>query len=324
MATYLARLRSPFIISKTATQTSGSADITITIDNDVKYIISKNTISDVVSFEVSELIRDYLDITWDGVFPYSSNTKNTLLVNATIKIEFYVGTKVQRATSPSSPNETITDDLYGFDAYSEFKEGVNKQITSGQLLQTNTVMYLPETGDAYIPYEKNNTNNVAEIDYVTVSSSDTAKIVGGISIAIERICEPIFDILKVVFINKFGALQEFYFNKKNIQSLNVTQESYRSTLLSNNTYSTLDHQKYQYNKQASQRITVNTGYVEEGQFEPIKQMMLSELVWMEIGSIVYPVNIVSNSLEKKTKTNDRLVNYTLDLEFAYDVINNVR
>lgn len=322
MAVYRPRLRSPFFINKTASSTSGSADMTITINSVDQYVVSKNTTSDAVSFEVSELIRDYLDITWDGLFPYSSTTKNSLTIYAQIKIEFYVGTKAQRALNPSTPRQTITDDIYGFDAYSEFKEGINKQISSGQLLQTNTVMYLPETGNSYIPYEVSN-----GVTYYTVADTVTdgsTVPVAGINITIKRICEPIFDILKVVFVNKYGALQEFYFNKKNIQSLNVKDESYKSTLLANNTYSTLDHQKYKYNKQASNKITVNTGYVDEGQFEPIKEMMLSELVWMQIGSIVYPVNVVSNSLEKKTKTNDKLVNYSLDLEFAYDVINNVR
>ncbi len=69
---------------------------------------------------------------------------------------------------------------------------------------------------------------------------------------------------------------------------------------------------------------MNTGYVDEGQFEPIKQIMLSELMWAEIGVAVYPINVITSSLEKKTRTNDRLVNYSLDFEFAYDMINNVR
>jgi len=69
---------------------------------------------------------------------------------------------------------------------------------------------------------------------------------------------------------------------------------------------------------------MNTGYVDEGQFEPIKQIMLSELVWVQIGSVVSPINVVTNSLEKKTQINNKLVNYSLDFEFAYDILNNVR
>jgi hypothetical protein len=322
MATYLARLRSPFFIDETSTATSGSADLTITINSATQYVISKDTASDRVIFEVSELIRDFLDITWDGVFPYSSNTTDSLVKYAQIKIEFFAGNKATRALTPQSATQTITHDLYGFDAYSEFKEGSNKQLSSGQLLQSNTTMYLPETGDAYVPSESSN-----GITYTTIPDTvldGQSQTIAGITVNVKRICEPIYNIIKVIFVNKFGALQEYYFNKKNIQSLNVTKESYKSTLISGQTYNTFDHQKYQYNKQGSERITMNTGYVDEGQFEPIKQIMLSELIWAEIGVAVYPINVITSSLEKKTRTNDRLVNYSLDFEFAYDMINNVR
>jgi len=322
MATYLARLRSPFFIDETSTATSGSADLTITINSATQYVISKDTASDRVIFEVSELIRDFLDITWDGVFPYSSTTTDSLVKYAQIKIEFFAGNKATRALTPQSATQTITHDLYGFDAYSEFKEGSNKQLSSGQLLQSNTTMYLPETGDAYVPSESSN-----GITYTTIPDTvldGQSQLIAGITVNVKRICEPIYNIIKVIFVNKFGALQEYYFNKKNIQSLNVTKESYKSTLISGQTYNTFDHQKYQYNKQGSERITMNTGYVDEGQFEPIKQIMLSELIWAEIGVAVYPINVITSSLEKKTRTNDRLVNYSLDFEFAYDMINNVR
>ena len=202
---------------------------------------------------------------------------------------------------------------------SEFLEGANHQLSSSQLLQSATTMYLPETGDAYIPVESSN-----GVTYSTVSASDTSVTVGGITITIERICEPVFDIVKVVFMNKFGALQEFHFNKKHTIGFNSTQENYESMLIEANTYSVTKHQKYVYNKQGNETLQLNTGYIDQGQFETIKQLMLSEQVWAKIQSTVYPVNVVTSSLTKKTKVNDKLVNYSLELEFAYDVVNSVR
>ena len=326
MATYLARLRSPFFIDQTSSTTAASADLTITIGGVDRYVISKDTTSNRITFEVSELIRDYLNPTWDGVFPYSATTISSQTVTTTIKVEFYTNNKATRAAnsaagSPDSPigSETVTHTLYGFDAYSEFLEGANHQLSSSQLLQSATTMYLPETGDAYIPVESSN-----GVSYSTVSASDTSVTVGGITIAIERLCEPVFDIVKVVFMNKFGALQEFHFNKKHTIGFNSTQENYESMLIEANTYSVTKHQKYVYNKQAKEILQLNTGYVDQGQFETIKQLMLSEQVWAKIQSTVYPVNVITSSLTKKTKVNDKLVNYSLDFEFAYDVVNSVR
>jgi hypothetical protein len=329
MANYLARLRSPFFINETSSAASGSADLIIQINGVDVYVISKNTVSNSVSFEVSELIRDYLNPTWDGVFPYSTATNNSFTVTAVITVKFYTNTKAARAVNtqagnPDTPSQTLSaHNLYGFDAYSEFMEGVNHQILSGQMLQSSTDMYLPDSTAAYIPIESSN-----GVSYFTVATSvaDGAVVtpVSGINVTIHRICEPIYQYIKVVFVNKFGGLQMFYFNKKNVISLNVTQENYDSMLMSANTYSNTNHQKYVYNKQGSERITLNTGYVDEGQYETMKQLLLSEQVWAEIDNTVYPINIMSNSLTKKTKVNDKLVNYSVEAGFAYDVVNSVR
>ena len=146
MANYLSRLRTPFFINQTSTVTSGSADLTITINSVDVYVISKNTTSDSISFEVSELIRDYLNPTWDGVFPYSSTTNDSFVVSASIKIEFYLNTKATRATNAQAGStdtpisgQTVNHTMYGFDAYSEFLEGVNHELNYGQLLQTATI-----------------------------------------------------------------------------------------------------------------------------------------------------------------------------------------
>ena len=337
MANYLARLRSPFFIEETSTAaTVGSADVTITINSVVVYVLSKDTISKKVTIEVAELIRDYVDTKWDGVFPYSATVLASLTILAAIKVEFYVNNKKVRATNAlagaaDSPigGQTVNHNIYGFDAYSEYLEGVNHQLSYGQLLQSATTMYLPETGNAYIPKIINTANPVpaASVEYVTVAPTDTVKTIGGIQVNIVRICEPIYDIIRVVFMNKFGALQEFSFNKKNVLSLETVQENYESMLmgsqldyLSNN----LPHQKYVYNKQGRETLQLNTGYVDEGQFETIKQLMLSEKVWAQIDSTVYPVNINTSSLTKKTKINDKLVNYSLDFTFAFDIVNSVR
>ena len=276
------------------------------------------------------MIRDYLNPTWDGVFPYSSTTNDSFVVSASIKIEFYLNTKATRATNAQAGStdtpisgQTVLHTIYGFDSYSEFMEGVNHQLSSGQMLQSATDMYLPDSTIAYIPIEASN-----GVSYFTVAANvadgTVVTPVVGINVTIHRICEPVYQYIKVVFVNKFGGLQMFYFNKKNILSLNVTQENYDSMLMSANTYSNTNHQKYVYNKQGSEQITLNTGYVDQGQFETIKQLMLSEQVWAEIGTTIYPVNVITNSLTKKTKVNDKLVNYSINVGFAYDVINSVR
>jgi hypothetical protein len=51
---------------------------------------------------------------------------------------------------------------------------------------------------------------------------------------------------------------------------------------------------------------------------------MSESVWIDDGTNVYPVNVSTQSLQIKKNINTKLISYTLDFIFAYDKIQNVR
>ena len=60
--------------------------------------------------------------------------------------------------------------------------------------------------------------------------------------------------------------------------------------------------------------------------ETFKQLLLSEEVWLKApnGQIPLAVNIASSEFNYKTKLNDKLINYTIEAEYASSTINNVR
>ena len=53
-------------------------------------------------------------------------------------------------------------------------------------------------------------------------------------------------------------------------------------------------------------------------------MSLSDKIWIKYNEKTLPVRLTSSSLSFKTKLDDKLINYTIELEFAFDKINNVR
>ena len=62
--------------------------------------------------------------------------------------------------------------------------------------------------------------------------------------------------------------------------------------------------------------------------EVIKQLMMSEYVWLtrttDTESKIYPVIPTTNSLTFKTSLNDKMVEYTIDFDYAFDKIQNIR
>ena len=56
----------------------------------------------------------------------------------------------------------------------------------------------------------------------------------------------------------------------------------------------------------------------------MQELLQSEQVWMEVYGVVTPMNVTDSNLTFKTSLNDKLVDYKLELEFAFDSINNIR
>jgi len=340
---------------------------------DPQYTISKNSAvgNNYVVFEIAELVRDYLDIEFDG--DYDSQT---IWVEADVDITYsnmVVGTQ--------------NFDYIAFDGYGYFEDGINPEL-SRTYLQSNNTIYRLDDQNVRVPVFTEDTNSITyfyrgvekrtdliststntngQIDYITVSGSDNTDTYqqrvladGGtleltecldafldtIDIGlvdelyinsdsgtqiIKIITEPCskFEPYKVTFVNKFGALQDLWFTLKSTESLTTTGETYKANIVDFHllTYATYKPQVAQYNKLGKESITLNTNYLSEEYNEVIKQLMMSEQVWITKLTDTEEVLAVipkTQSVTYKTSINDRLVQYTIDFDYAFDKINTVR
>ena len=148
-------------------------------------------------------------------------------------------------------------------------------------------------------------------------------------INVETLQECKYEPKKVTFVNKFGALQDMYFFKKSVEKMNVKKESYKSNILnSSNGYSSSNHVYRDFNVVGKESITLSSGFLSEEYNEVFKQMMLSEKVWVtnitEAGEQVLPINVKTSNINYKTSLNDRLVEYTIEFDKSFNVINDIR
>ena len=137
-------------------------------------------------------------------------------------------------------------------------------------------------------------------------------------VTIEKVCEPKYTINTIEFINRYGAWEHIHFFKASQDSFNTTSEQYRKSLgtssTSGYTYDSTDEMYKQYNTNGKTRTTLNTGWVAEDYKETIKDLMMSERVMMN-GS---PVSVVSTSTNLQKSVNDKTINYTIEVEEAFD------
>ena len=121
------------------------------------------------------------------------------------------------------------------------------------------------------------------------------------------------------FVNKYGAWQREFFFKASNDTFSVENTEYNLLQTNSYNYNTLEGQRKVFNANGKKSIKVNTGWVAETWSEVLKQIMLSEQILIDNK----PAKINTKSTELFKHINTKQINYSLDFEFAYDVINSV-
>lgn len=147
------------------------------------------------------------------------------------------------------------------------------------------------------------------------------------TINVTRTIECRYPINKLSFVNKYGAIQDLFLFKKSEKQLNVSDTTFKRNLLAEAdfNYDTTEHQKRTILKQGNKSITLNSGYINECLNPAFEELFLSEQVWLTDNTDnIRPVYLQDKSFKYKTHLNEKLINYTLLFEFAFDQINNIR
>jgi len=375
------------------------AKLTPPTSSELRYTVDKTPLgsNNYVVFEISELVRDYLDIEFDGDY-----TSHAVWVRPDFTITTTGGTE--------NPTEV---DYIALDGYTYFEDGVQSADspldTVGALISNKTIFRLDDS-NVSIPVYTGDTNSVAfyyqgalkrtetiststntngQIEYISVAGENTddsenvnaatyeERVLGDGGVFEDSVCLQNFldtidiglvdevwvnydtgttftgasntstddtktDIIKiktadcsrytpikVTFVNKYGALQDLWFRLKSTETTDVRGESYKRSVFNEGTlsYNTYQHQKQSFQVNGSDRITMNTGYLNDDHNAVMEELMLSEQVWMTKltdEELVLPISPRTKSITYKTSLNDRLANYTVEFDMAFDKINNIR
>ena len=115
------------------------------------YTITKNKIptQSKILFEVGELIKDYIDVTFDGDYA---------TIDQTAWVEWTITKTLSDATE-----EITTGSGLGLNGYGYFEDLINPQLSYG-VLQSNTIMYVKTGDQPFIPMFAGG-NGIFKVDY---------------------------------------------------------------------------------------------------------------------------------------------------------------
>jgi len=356
---------------------------------DLKYTIQKAELggNNYVVFEISQLVRDYIETKYDGEYD-----SYTVWVNPVVTAFESDGSTI------SSPTVTPSDYASQFiatDGYGYFEEGINPDFDEGLMMSEGTI-YRVNDRSVNIPVSTETANSVSFllngetiysklIDYADPANPTTSETIqyvasddnseadnyqervledGGIFedntllgeffngadvglidevyinytdgtetktkvLKVKTFDCSKYEPIRVTFVNKYGALQDLYFTRRSNESINIESSDYKASVLDfgNFSYDTSEHQMRTLNLMGKESITLNTDYIDESCNEHIKQLMLSEQVWMTRltdEEKIVPLKVKTQSLQMKKRVNDKVIQYTMEFDVAADKINNIR
>ena len=120
------------------------------------------------------------------------------------------------------------------------------------------------------------------------------------------------------FINRYGGWEFLYFFKAQKVSINTTSTDFKLSPQSYQ-YNATKPQLKSFNTNGKKSIKLNTGWVEENYSDLIQDLMLSETVLLDF----VPVQVKTQSSDLKTYLQNKNINYEIEFEYAFDLINNV-
>jgi len=284
--------------------------------------------------DISQLINDYID--------FEPNGNNQRWVKTTV---VYTTTDEDDLDIPQLASTNLMLQGYGYGL-----DGENAQPPTNKILITGNEFKSYRNGYFNFPFiiSESDTVSVTVKSYPDLNIDDTytylpttnnANLVKNILVDLslslgDEVVEIIYnDVvttllvtdecrytpIDIAFQNKEGALQFITFFKAKTESLNVTSEEFQA-----DRGQAIEgyHQMVAFNVNGNSKFKMNTGFVDESMNETMKQLFLSERVWQFDGINYIPLKIGSKTLEYKTRMKDRLINYEVEFEYAFNEINN--
>ena len=296
-----------------------------------------------VNYNISPYIREYISFTTEPqVYNTLGNTTSAQFANVTVKL--YLAGVLQSTTTYA-----------GLDGYGYYEDDYNPTLSTSLLTEGTYYYYYDSTGaisdtnkrPGHITIDATSTWSVRYTDLVngattTTSLSTTmlrniyrvfptywpngnkAEVLNASNVVqatyyFRPIEECKYTVYYLDFINRYGAWQKEFLFKASKQSIETRNTEY-NLMSSSYNFNPIEATKSVMNANGNESIKCNTGWVDEAfGTNTFKELLLSERILLN-GK---PVKMKTKGVEIQKHINEKLINYLIEFEYAYDIINNV-
>jgi len=129
----------------------------------------------------------------------------------------------------------------------------------------------------------------------------------------------IYDNVRVMFMNRYGAFDYWNFRQDDQQSYNVSRNEYKQELAWN--YSIGDRERTILSQKVEETHIINTNWISENDYAFLAELVTSPEVYIvdETTLQAYPIIITDSSYTFKTANRDKIFNLTLSYVMSYSI-----
>jgi hypothetical protein len=232
-----------------------------------------------------------------------TNASNTfmLLSDNTKEIRYDITKSIPYVNVLISPTEGDTIEAV-------YKDLRGRNELTEEYTATKGMIKIPLT-TTNVKYNKGNT-----LDIVYTSGEDVTTY----SYKVTPVCEPKYEPVICSFINRFGGWQFLTFFKAQTNNINVKGSTF-NLLQDSINYNTSKGQSKSFNINGKQSVKLSSGFVPENYSDLIQDLLLSETVLLD-GK---PAEVKTQATTLKTSLMDKNINYEIEFDYAFNLINNV-
>ena len=251
----------------------------------------------------------YARLTDYGTFPFLNFVPNSTDKVSSLTLKYYNSSGVQLGTDEDVPNQTSNGGVASL---------------GGSNTMLNYFGGFPANLDGWSTIWD---AHKANISYYTIQDTDGDSVLYRINILCPNLKG--FEAIRLAWLNQWGTWDYYTFNMKSTRSIQTNRTSYTQLggTWNESTFKISDYKggKKNFRVNSTEKIKLNTDFVTEAEGVWLEELINSNEVYIVNGfssdvsntitnSYIDPVVLITSSYVKKTIANDKLMQYTIEIE----------
>jgi hypothetical protein len=150
--------------------------------------------------------------------------------------------------------------------------------------------------------------------------------IGGVAYTVKIICEPIYSVYPIHFLNQYGGFETKIFTKVSRKTVTSTKTDYGKQPFSvdadgivsfHSDNGVFNEQRAVYSSQFEEKMVLNTDLLDDPEYTWLQELILSPMVYLEDAGSLFPIRITDTDYESKKVVNDGPTNLTINVQFGY-------